>query len=321
MTKIIVLICFALFTLASCSDNDGLPQQADPDFVPKNSSARFTKANSPLVFIDEAHNNFHTTKGRFKPFVDVLISDGYKVQASTKRFTVEHLKDADILVIANALDAGRHDWTPPFKDAFTTEEVLAIKSWVSQGGSLLLIADHIPFPRAVDTLSNAFGFMFSNGHVDEFTFRADDGSLSKHTIMGNLTDSLPLTNLEFGMGELRNSSLDVDSITQVKAFGGSAFQIPANAEPLLTLGPNTYSLTPDIPFQLNAKTPRVAMENWHQGATLKVGEGRIAVFAEAMMFTSQIYIPTGKKHGLVSSGAEQNEQFLLNVMQWLSEDK
>lgn len=320
MTKTIVLVCCAFITLASCSDNDGLPQQADPDFVPKNNSARFSKANSPLVFIDEGHNNFHTTSGRFKPFTDVLLSNGYTVQASTKILTVGYLKDADILVIANALDAGRHDWAPPFKDAFTNEEVLAIKSWVFQGGSLMLIADHMPFPRAIETLAEAFGFTFSNGHVDQFTFRTDDGSLPQHIIIGKVVNSLPATNLEFSINELRNSSHYVSSITQVKSFGGSAFQIPAKAEPLLTLGSNTYSLVPEIPFQVNANTPRLPMENWHQGATLKMGKGRIAVFAEAMMFTSQIYTPTGKKYGLVSRGAEQNEQFLLNIMKWLSED-
>jgi len=36
------------------------------------------------------------------------------------------------------------------------------------------------------------------------------------------------------------------------------------------------------------------------------------------MFTSQLYVPTGEKMGLVSRGAEDNEQFLLNIMHWLS---
>jgi hypothetical protein len=36
------------------------------------------------------------------------------------------------------------------------------------------------------------------------------------------------------------------------------------------------------------------------------------------MFSSQLTVKTGKKHGLPSKGAEQNEQFLLSVMHWLS---
>ena len=60
------------------------------------------------------------------------------------------------------------------------------------------------------------------------------------------------------------------------------------------------------------------MDGWSQGAVLEFGDGRVAVFAEAMMFTSQVYVPTGEKMGLVSKGAEDNEQFLLNIMHWLS---
>jgi hypothetical protein len=46
---------------------------------------------------------------------------------------------------------------------------------------------------------------------------------------------------------------------------------------------------------------------------LEAGKGRVAVFGEASMFTSQIDIRTGKVGGfggLVADGAEQNEQFL-----------
>jgi hypothetical protein len=30
------------------------------------------------VMFDEAHHNFHTSDGRYKPFVDLLLNDGYK---------------------------------------------------------------------------------------------------------------------------------------------------------------------------------------------------------------------------------------------------
>lgn len=161
-----------------------------------------------------------------------------------------------------------------------------------------LVADHTPFPKVIEKLARAFGFEFSNGHVDNAIFRIDNKSLIDHEITKNTSNS--------------------EHIVQVKTFGGSAFQIPKNAEPLLVLGKGAISLMPDIAFQVNADTPRISMDGWYQGAVLEVGKGRVAVFSEAMMFTSQLYIPTGKKMGLVSDGAEQNEQFLLNVMHWLS---
>ena len=78
---------------------------------------------------------------------------------------------------------------------------------------------------------------------------------------------------------------------------------------------------PKKPFVVRATTERISINGWSQGAILEAGKGRVAVFGEASMFTSQIDISTGKVGGyggLIAHGAEQNEQFLLNVMHWLS---
>lgn len=296
LKNIIIFLGVFLTGLSSCSDN---AQIADPDFIPQNIKNSFLKIYSPVVFIDEAHSNFLTIDGRYKPFSQVLMSDGYTVKPSKQKFTLEYLQPADILVIANALDKNRRDWTPPFEDAFDPEEVEAVKQWVYQGGSLFLVADHTPFPKVIEKLAGAFGFKFNNGHVGDAIFRLDNKTLVDHAITKGDSYS--------------------ESIVQVKTFGGSAFQIPENAKPLLILGKRAVSRMPEIPFQVNAKTPRVSMDGWSQGAVLKVGKGRVAVFAEGMMFSSQVNTATGKKYGLVSAGAEQNEQFLLNVMHWLSE--
>lgn len=315
----IILIGLILFGSSSCSDSN---QQADPEFMPKNTKKSFSKLKSPIVFIDEAHSNFHTTTGRYKPFAQVLTSDGYTVKAGKEKFTLEYLKQADILVISNALDKNRRDWTPPFSDAFAPEEVEAVKQWVAQGGSLFLIADHTPFPKISEKLSAAFGFTFSNGHVYDATFHIDDNSLMEHAITKGISDSNN-NDLHGIFADPAGQAIIKDlphpeRIIQVKTFGGSAFQIPQNAKPLLTLGKGAISDVPDIPFQVNADTPRISMDGWHQGAVLEFEEGRVAVFAEAMMFTSQVFISTGSKSGFLSHGAEQNEQFLLNVMHWLS---
>ena len=261
-----ILVGFFLVGASSCSDSD---QQPDPDFIPKNTKISFSELNSPIVLIDEAHNNFLTTNGRYKPFSQVLLSDGYTVKPSKEKFTLEYLKQADILVIANALDKNRRDWTPPFDDAFDTGEVEAVKQWVAQGGSLFLVADHTPFPKVIEKLSVAFGFEFSNGHVGDAIFRIDNNALMDHAITKGISHS--------------------ERIVQVRTFGGSAFQIPESAQPLLILGKGATSLVPDIPFQVNAETPRISMNGWYQGAVLEVGEGRVAVFSEGMMFFLTTY--------------------------------
>ncbi|NQZ12927.1 MAG: DUF4350 domain-containing protein [Algicola sp.] len=286
------VICFSLVLvgLSACSDSS---QQADPDFTPKNTRNSFWKIKSPIVFVDEAHNNLHTKNDRFEPFAQVLTSDGYTVKRSKEKFTLDYLQQADILVIANALEQNRTDYTPPFDDAFSLEEVAAVKQWVSQGGALFFIADHTPYPKISEKLWTAFGFEFINGHVYYATFRTDNNSLVAHSITQGNTDS--------------------ERITQVKSMGGAAFKIPHNAKPLLMLGKNAIADVPVLPFQVNAKTPKISMDGWYQGAVLEVGKGRIAVFAETAMFTSQVDLTTGRKLGFVSNGAEENEQFLLRI--------
>jgi hypothetical protein len=322
------LLCKIIFAglffcgTSACSYFAQDTQVADPDFTPKNTHRTFSEQNSPVVYVDEAHHNFLTKNGRYKPFSQVLESDGYTVKPNKKVFNLDYLKQADILVIANALDKDRQDWTPPFGDALTSQEISAVKKWVLQGGSLFLIVDHSPFPKAIEKLAVAFGFEFSNGHVGDAIFRIEDNTLANNVITGGTTASQS----ELGAEELIPSLMQgftrrvasLDSITRVKTFGGSAFRAPQNAISLLTLGKGAVSITPAIPFQVNANTPRVSVEGWSQGAVLQIGKGRVAVFAEGMMFSSQLDTKTGKKYGLTSMGGEQNEMFLLNVMHWLS---
>jgi hypothetical protein len=315
----IIILGFFLVAVVSCSESD---QQPDLDFIPKNTKNSFLKVKSPIVFIDEAHNSLHKITGRYKPFVQVLTSDGYIVKQSKKKFTLEYLQQADILVVVNALGKNRRNYTPPFVDAFDTEEVAAVKQWVSQGGSLFFIADHTPFPQISEKLSAAFGFKFNNGHVKGSTFHIDNNNLMDHVITKGNSDSQSDDQLDFftariGQGIIKTASHS-ERIVKVKAFGGSAFIIPENAKPLLVLGKGATALMPDIPFQVNAETPRVSLDGWSRGAVLEFGEGRVAVFADGMMFSSQLVVSTGTKWGLLSVDAEQNEQFLLNVMHWLS---
>ena len=177
------LIVFGFATLlVACSDS---PQQSDPDFRPKHRVAHFSSESSPLVLIDEAHNNFLTLSGRYKPFAQVLESDGFRVSSNDKAITEYQLRQVDILVIANALDRNRQDWLPPYGEAFDDHEVEVLKSWILNGGSLFLVADHTPFPKAIDNLALALGFQFINGHVGNATFSKVNHSLAEHATTYN----------------------------------------------------------------------------------------------------------------------------------------
>ena len=105
----------------------------------------------PTVAIDEAHSNFHTAGGEYRPFADLLTADGYRIIASTRKFDRGILAGVDLLVIANARDLAALLAGDLSKPAFTEHECDIVRDWVHDGGSLLLIADHAPFGNAAES--------------------------------------------------------------------------------------------------------------------------------------------------------------------------
>jgi hypothetical protein len=64
---------------------------------------------------------------------------------------------------------------------FAEAEIAVVEHWVSEGGSLLLIADHMPLAGHAESLAAAFGVRFHNGFAydatksPQTTFRRSDG--------------------------------------------------------------------------------------------------------------------------------------------------
>src|SRR5688500_15026984 len=136
--KRIAIVVAGLLVL--CSPTAG-QQIADPGFNVRVDSPSYTK-NFPRVLFDEAHNNFHTSTGRYKPFADLIFSDGYQVSVNRRPFSKESLRTHKVLVIANAAGAEDLDEEEAANPAFTEDEVKTVHDWVRAGGALLLIADH-----------------------------------------------------------------------------------------------------------------------------------------------------------------------------------
>jgi len=114
-------------------------QTADPDFKATVEHPAYTKI-FPRVLFDEGHNNFHTANGRYKPFADLIMVDGYHLVRGRKPFNKETLDTFKVLVIADALGAEDVDDEGADRPAFTEQECEAVRDWVHEGGSLLLIA-------------------------------------------------------------------------------------------------------------------------------------------------------------------------------------
>jgi hypothetical protein len=167
----------------------GGPQVSDTLFDPPIARPAFAAGSGPTVLLDEGHFNFHTVEGRYAPFVRLLRRDGFVVRALREPLTPASLAPARILVIANALSErmSQGAWALPNAPAFSGAEIAVLERWVHQGGSLFLIADHMPFPGAAETLATAFGIQVTDGFAtdsscatDEIVFRRSDGSLADH---------------------------------------------------------------------------------------------------------------------------------------------
>ena len=306
-TKLFLVFCLCLAVTALGAAEIKAQQVPDPDFKPPIEKPAYAEGKGPVVLIDEAHFNFHTASGRYQSFADLVRRDGYVAQASKEKFSKESLKAGKILVIANALSQlNSVNWNPPFDPSFTDDEIAAVREWVNQGGSLMMMVDHFPMPATAGKLAEAFGVRIHNGYAVDL--QAPPGPLLYKRADKSLADH-PIT---------RGRS-EKEKIDSVATFTGSAFQID-RGDPILTfLGAEAISYTPKAFGQrLDKDTPRVPIKGWHQGVVIRVGEGRVAIFGEAAMFSAQLAGPQKATMGMNDPIAKQNPQFLLNVMHWLS---
>ena len=296
----------ALLLLSSCTGHPVI-QSAAVDWHPTVSAPQFAPDAGPRVLVDAAHGNFHTIDGRFAAFAELVRADGYRVTGTNEPTSPALLATTDVFVIANAVKGGEAaEWVLPTPPAFTAEEVAAIAAWVHDGGSLLLIADHMPFPGSVADLAAAFGIVFLNGYAKK---SFDESGTLIFTRAGGLQDHAIVRG--------RNAA---EEVARLKAFTGQAFRAVVPVEPLMRMPPDWAVFFPHEASTFDAATPNESARGLLQGAVLRHGQGRVAVFGEAAMFSAQTAVKGDQvaRMGMNDPEAAQNAQFVLNVLHWLS---
>ncbi|HYJ85370.1 MAG TPA: hypothetical protein VEW46_04905 [Pyrinomonadaceae bacterium] len=276
-------------------------QMADVHFNTRVEKPAYSK-NYPRVLFDEAHNNFHTASGRYKPFAELLFSDGYQVVVNRKPFAKELLKTFKVLVIANALGAEDMDDDGADQPAFTDEEADAVRDWVRGGGSLLLIADHAPFGGAAASFAKRFNVTMSKGWVRDPDHSQPDapGALIFSRENKLLLDH-PIT-------QGRNQTERID---RVQTFTGQALKGGEGASPFLKLSDTAI----DSADRTAEKSVSVAGQS--QGLAIKFGKGRVVMMGEAAMLSAQVSGPQNRPMGMNVPGSD-NKQLVLNIMHWLT---
>lgn len=308
VTRSFAVIVACLF-LAQAITTRG-QQMADPDFDTKVARPAYTRKH-PRVLFDEAHRNFHTTDGRYKPFASLIANDGYQITPNKEKFQKSLLKGYDILVIANAAGPDARLGVAAKESAFTDEECDAVRDWVRAGGSLLLVADHSPYGSAAENLGKRFGVDMSKGYTadpENYDKESNNQGLIIYTrASGRLSDH-PIT-------RGRNAS---ERINRIIAFTGQSLKGPADAVAFMRLADSAIDTFPKPGGE--REKPDVSAAGRAQGIAMRVGRGRVVMLGEAAMLSAQVIKRPDRpdfRMGMNVAGID-NRQFALNTLHWLS---
>ena len=279
-------------------------QTADPDFDAKVTEPAFTDRR-PTVLFDEAHFNRHTAGGSYKPFVDLISNDGFRITPNKEKFAKDTLAGHDILVIVSAWGAKDRRDPKVTAPAFTDAECDAVRDWVHDGGRLLLITDHPPSGVPSENLGERFGADMSKGTTVDprnhektgnpawLVFSRDNKLLVDHPITKG-----------------RNES---EHIKRVITFAGQSLKGPKGSTAFLKLGDTAVDRIPP-------SREKVSAAGRAQGLALQFGKGRVVVLGEAGVLSAQVIKRPGRepfRFGMTFSGSD-NRQLALNIMRWLA---
>jgi len=288
--------------MAAVQQTQGGGQVADPNFDARVAHPAYAK-NGPKVLFDEAHNNFHTASGRYKPFADLITNDGYQITPNKQKFSAETLRGYDLLVISNALGAPRMNQPEASNPAFTDAECDAVRDWVKAGGALLLIADHAPMGSANQILAQRFSVDMSKMFtIDEQNFdkEADNQGFIVYTReSGRLADHA-----------ITRGRNDAERVNKIIAFTGQSLKGPADSVAFMKLADTAQDVMP-------GQNQSVSAAGRAQGIVMSLGKGRMVLLGEAAMLSAQITGPNQMKFGMNRPGID-NRQLALNIVHWLS---
>lgn len=264
---------------------------------------------NPVVVFDEGHFNFHTTQGSYGRFAE-LLRESHTVITSPGRLDRKVLEQAQVLVIVSALSAQANTaeretlpwrWTPEAAmPAFTSDECDAVEHWVRNGGGLLLIVDHPPYPAAARNLAQRFG-------VDLMNASTLDSTPGNHA---QTPSTLVFTQANGLLGDhaITRGSNRFKRIDAITTFTGSSLAGPPGSTPLLKLSETAYDRFLD---SAGAQEQRTSAKGRTQGIALEFLLGRVVVLGEAAIFRTGILEESAQ-------GGFDNRDFALNIVAWLS---
>jgi hypothetical protein len=265
----------------------------DASFAPAFDKPDFNPGDKPIVLIDEAHRNVISLQTYLKPVAAWLEQLGYRTRPS--RITADELPEPapgprTILVIANAL---AREGAPPDASAFSEEEVIAVESWVRDGGALLLVADRAPFGGPAGALAKAFGTTLHN-----------------NTILAKGADGKPTGELTIDVNQSGERQHPLfDRVLRIVYVVGESME-----------GPGVVLRAPEGSY--SGPTAEATDGPSAAGKPLMLafdhGKGRVVVIGDGGV-VSAFGSRDGKAHRGISEA--DNARFVRNVFKWLAQGR
>lgn len=320
LIALLITVLGSAWAIANAESNaDGGGIVGVGDYVVTVDNPTYKEGEGPKVFLDEGHNNYQTIADRYMGFAQALEADGASVSPFREKFTAQSLAQVDVLVICNALNDKNakekkeiNKWKLPTPSAFTPAEIEAVHAWVKAGGSLLLIADHMPFPGAATEMASGFGVVMQNNFAFDAAFTYKPGDMNLMTYYKKPPKP--------SVGKLFKHKIS-HGIDHVVTFTGSGFRMKPGIKHarILQLGEGSNTAWPTDHVDISMSTPFSAGVGLLQGATLPYGKGKVGVFGEASMFSvNYAFWADNYPLGFHNPEAADNQQFLLNVIHWLA---
>jgi hypothetical protein len=188
-----------------------------------------------------------------------------------------------------------------------------VEKWVSEGGALLLIADHFPMGGAAGNLSQRFGVHMSNGETFDSVYFQGNTTYKDELVFSRENELLQDNPITRGQNE-------AERVNKVVTFRGQCLSIPDSAIVLLKLSAaSTQTLVKGFRKEgdktfVDFSDP-ISAYGHCQGLALKHGKGRVVILGEAAMITAQKF--KDERFGMNAPGND-NRQFALNIMHWLT---
>jgi hypothetical protein len=271
------------------------------------------------VLLDEGHNNFHISTGGYAAYVRLLTQYGFVVNPLKGRISRVALAGYEVFISANGLAepqgvlarkaqaAGETlAWaTASARPAHSAEEIVALRDWVRDGGSLLLVTDHPPYSGASSQLAAAFGIAVTNSAASDSAFV---GPTPRRQNAGHFEFTRSNT--------LLGDHPTLTGVDTVLTYAGTALSAPAGSAVLLRLPDSTVDRTWN---EQQKQLEDVAAPGRAQGIALEYGKGRVVVLGEAGMLTAN----PGTNVDLCGDRAIAqadlgNRRFALNIARWLA---